>query len=199
MIKTLFIKFLNIFKSKRDGGQLIEMYGVYKDEEDKRDFPIVGAVFPILNKELPKTYILPIETSKYIKNQGQWNSCASHAICTAVEISHDINKTRLSTIPLSERYHYYKVRQPGFQNNFPNNEGQTARNMMRIAQEVGIAPERLCPYLSSDMNKKPGDFAEGFASLWKVEYYYRIYDQDNKVELLKRTSILFLSSCKSFK
>jgi hypothetical protein len=173
-IKLQIIKLLSIFYKERDAGKLKKQGGILPDAPDERDY-MVGLELP----EVPQSYTLPIDFKKYVKNQGSVGSCGSHAMCTAIEIMHDINGTNL-TIPLSERYHYYKARIE--ENTFPKDSGMTSRTMLKIAQRIGISPERLCPYVVTNINDKPDAFAEGFAHMWKIGVYFRVM---NLIEMKK--------------
>ena len=113
-------------------------------------------VYVGLNEDLPAYFELPINAEKFVKNQGSLNCCASHAICTGVEIMHAIKGTNLE-VPLSERHHYYIARQKEingekYMGNFPQNEGMYSRTMLHVAQSIALTPEKLCPYISNDMN-----------------------------------------------
>lgn len=183
MIKTLIIKLLKLYKRKERQIPLEIRYGVEKDQSDNRDYTSVGLTFDVT--EIPKEYKLPIDPYLYVKNQGFYNSCASHTITTCVEIEHELcQPNRL--LPLSERFHYYWVRQSDYMNNFPENAGQTSRQMLRVANKIGICPEKLCPYKLDEMNIKPGGLANGFANLWKVKYYYRIQNIEDAKKVLSK-------------
>ena len=169
-LKTRIIKWLlALFPQKeRQPGKLKKKFGISKDTFDLRDYKT-----SVQATVIPLKYSIPINPLKYVKNQGSWNSCGAHAITTALEITHELNKTNLQ-IPLSERYHYYYARQPEYAGQFPKNVGMTSRDMLKVAQKIGISPEKLCPYISTEMNDKPKYFAEQFAGTWKIGPYFRV-------------------------
>jgi len=196
-LKLLYVKILNLISLiKRVPGEFrYNSNGIHKDEEDSRDYKVEVKE----GVELPKVYMLPIDASKYIKNQGKFGSCFSHALCTSIEIMHDILKTKYR-LPLSERFHYYYTRKL-YQKNFPAYGGMTARNGLKCAQQIGICPEKLCPYIASKMNEEPDKIAQGFAHFWKIDSYYRIASVEGVKQVLLNNNPLLLGIYmnKSFK
>ena len=79
-------------------------YGIIPDKVDGRDY-LVGDIVGEGNV-YPEQFQLIDNPKDYVKSQGIWNSCASHAICTAIEIAHEISNTGWH-VPLSEKYHWY--------------------------------------------------------------------------------------------
>ena len=172
-IKAWLLKqILRLFPILRTGSSLNKrLRGILKDITDDRDrifIPTRGVEIG----DLPAIHKRPIDTTKYIKNQGKWNSCASHAIATAIEISHTLNNTKYKDVGLSERDHWYYARE--MEDKLPDNRGMQMRTMMKVAQRRGISPEKLCPYINSKMNEKPGAFTDSFARWWRIKHYYRI-------------------------
>lgn len=152
----------------RDEGKLNRRQsGIYKDETDKRDYKL-----PLRRSDTPPFFELVQNPLDYVKSQGKHNSCASHAMSTGIEILHNINRTKYKGIPLSERYHYFYARLKD--KTLPKNVGMTLRTAMKIARRHGLCPERLCPYISSEMNKYPVIFTDSFASWWRIKRYYRL-------------------------
>ena len=165
LIETLFSKV------RKPGSLNKDQIGVFRDCPDKRDYIATmeeQVYLPIISTVTDNPY-------KYVKNQGQWNSCASHAMCTAMEISLEGTGKELE---LSEQHHYWWARQKGYMDNFPNNAGMYARTMLQVGQNIGLTPEKLAPYISTNMNKKPNVMAEGFANSnwWKINHYFRVLD-----------------------
>lgn len=159
----------------REAGKLNRrLSGIRKDKDDDRDFKFLAT-----GKELPRFHALSINPYDYVKNQGKWNSCMSHAVASGLEALHDIRKTKYKTIPLSERYHYYYARVRG--GKLPQNVGMTMRDGLKTAYYNGLSPEKLCPYISSKMNVRPDTFAQGFTNWFKVRSYYRL----NSIEDVK--------------
>lgn len=150
-------------------GEAKKLLNIVKDKKDARDFHIVHAQ----REERAKRYALPIIAK--IKDQGSIGSCASHAIASALEVRREILKVSLQ-MPLSERWHYYQVRQPAYGNTFPQDAGQSIRDGLKVAYKEGIAPEALCPYDYRKYNEKPTGFANSFAHYFKIESYHRCAD-----------------------
>lgn len=195
LLKKLFVKLILLIPRKRDEGELKIQFGVKPDPDDKRDYKSEYLTFAIPD-ELPEKFSLNINPRDYVKSQGSWNSCASHAMCTAVEIIHKLNGTKYQ-VPLSERFHYWIARQDEFQGNnyqggFPGNVGMYSRNMLKVAQRIGLTPEKLCPYIFDKMNETPGQFAFGFADLFKIKFYFRVNDQyfpENDIDNAKKVLV----------
>jgi C1A family cysteine protease len=169
-----------LMDKERDGGKLNkQLSGLQQSEEDERDYN--ANLLGLFDKK-PKNYSLPIDPYKYVKDQGSWNSCASHSIATCLEIAYDLSDTNKKGIELSERFHYNKVRH--LNGYFPDNKGQTMRDSMKIAQQFGICPEKLCPYISSEMNDNLGMFTESFAKWWRIKHYYKLYFKSQIKDML---------------
>jgi C1A family cysteine protease len=151
--------------------------GMRPDKKDNRDYKLIKLT------DLPVAYSLPINPQDYVKSQGNIGSCGSHAMATAIEISCKLNG-KMQDIPLSELYHYYRVRE--LEGTLPNDAGQTARDMLKVAQDIGVAPERLMPYDIAKMNDKPGIMANSFAGYWKIDKYYRCFDVSDIKDAINR-------------
>ena len=174
-LRQLWYKFyLRFLRVKRIPGDFFYRYSIKKDDPDHRDFEYKLAM---PEESLNSYSYLPINSSNFVKSQGAWGSCGSHAITTAIEIMQSMNKVNMA-VPLSEKYHYHYARKE--MNNFPKNGGMTSRVMLKIAQKRGLTPEKLCPYISSEMNVPPTRMADGWANTgwWKIDSYYRVIDQN---------------------
>jgi len=198
-IKWLVKELINkLFPLKRNSGKLNkDLSGIKKDKIDDRDYNAKSLVGEFFGR--PEKQYLAINPKKYVKDQGQWNSCGSHAMATALEIAYDLADVKFSGIELSERFHYRLVRE--LNGKFPKNDGQTLRDALKIAQEHGICPERLCPYISEKMNDPLGSFTKSFAKWWRVKHYYRIWflDQIKDTLLMNRPVIIGVKINASFK
>lgn len=172
MIKRMIARLFNKVNKRNQGKLVVRNNGLVKQVEDPRDFK---ASEVLGDSSLPSKYQLVATTTAqgFVKNQGNWNSCASHAICTAIELLHHVKKTGLD-IPLSERYHYYFARK--LNGRFPGNEGMQLRDMFKIAYNKGITPEQLCEYDTNKMNDSPAWFTDAFAKWWKIKQYFFIED-----------------------
>jgi len=150
--------------------------------EDKSNFYV--RISNITKKLLNKSNVYNLEVegdNTYIVNGVAVHNCFSHALCTGIEMSHKLKGDNIpGYIPLSERYHYYKVRESNNQEHL--NVGMTSRDGLQLGVE-GVCPEKLCPYDNWEMAKKPDYIADGFR-LWKVDKYYRIFDLDGLKEAL---------------
>lgn len=115
-----------------------------------------------------------------VKQQGSIGSCGSHAWASAIETAmnvRDKNPTNQDYIPLSERFHYYVVRQPEYGCTFPKDSGQYLRDGAKVCNQVGIAPEKLCPYIVSKFNEEPSFWAYGFAKFGMISSYNRCWNR----------------------
>lgn len=160
-----------IFKKKPranepNNGPGIYLLNIKKDVDDERDYK-QHSFFAAT--DLPPS----IDNSIFvppIKNQGSIGSCGSHALCTGMETLYNFRRSDWN-MPLSELWHYYQVRV--LSGNFPEDSGQTGRNAMKIANQYGVSPEKLCPYVTSKYNNSPSIFADGFARFFKIKEYSR--------------------------
>jgi C1A family cysteine protease len=138
---------------------------IKKDSDDERDYKQVS-ISPV---QLPpfvdhSLFVPPI------KNQGSIGSCGSHALCTGMETLYNKNHSDWQ-MPLSELWHYYQVRIA--MGTFPQDSGQTCRDGLKIANNYGVSPEKLCPYVTANFNNKPSIFADAFARWFRVREYSR--------------------------
>ena len=112
-----------------------------------------------------------------VKQQGTIGSCGSHAFCTAMEILQKKTEPR-AQVPLSELFHYYRVRCSDYMNTLPDDSGQYLRDGAKVCAKEGVSPEKLCPYKSILFNKKPTLFAYSFAKFFRISKYSRCYSID---------------------
>jgi len=157
-------------KRKRVEGKSLQICNLKQDAHDRRDFLLAPAFTP----ELPEKASLR-KYAPNIKNQGAVGSCGSHALATAIEIRMAMGKYPMD-LPLSERWHYYKVRQPDYMNTFPQDSGQYLRDGLRVAHNLGVSPEVLCPYDWRKYNEAPAWGSDSFARFFKINSYNRCYD-----------------------
>lgn len=173
MFKQILIKIIGLFdKPERPVDIETKECALKISPNDTRDYKLnIIKAFKQQHKSL----------TKYadIKSQGRIGSCGSHAICTAMEMMYKIRAIELPQDKLSELFHYYIVRQNGYENTYPSDSGQTLRNGFRVAQHTGIAPEVLHKYNTNNLNKKPNSFARSFARFFKCLYYYRLHSIDD--------------------
>ena len=136
--------------------------GCRPSPKDARDFdyPTAGATTEL---SLPESVLLK---GWSIKNQGRFNSCTAHAVCTAAEI------LSAKQVPFSERHNWYHARKD-YMRTYPANTGAHIRDALKIAQKVGCAPDALCPYGSTidALNEAPSVLAEGFARFYRIGEY----------------------------
>jgi len=181
-------KLLKLFKKKpRNSGQERFICNLKPDPKDERDY--VAKAIP--EHKLPSKISFRKYTRDLVKQQGRIGSCGSHAFATAIEIM--LRKYKPDWfIELSERFHYYVVRQPEFMNTYPRDSGQYLRMGAKVLHKVGISPEVLCPYDWRKYNEKPNIFAYGFARWWKIKSYQKCYDiQTIKSELADGLPVIF--------
>ena len=167
MIKQLILKLLSKFKRPhRYSGYEAHVTNLHKSPNDSRDYTLH------VTSVLPEKHSLT-ELAE-IKSQGSIGSCASFAICTAMEMLYKINEYVIPQDKLSELFHYYIVRQDDFGNTYPADSGQYLRDGLRVSQKIGITAEILHPYNVHKFNKKPSMLATSFARFYKSLYYYRL-------------------------
>jgi len=181
MLKGLLLKlYLKLFKYIRfiesDEIKLIHIPNI----PDERDYVVK------LDREVNSSIanVIIYNPDDFIKNQGNLGSCASHAATTALEIMQEVNNTQFKGIPLSELYHYWWGRQEDYHNSFPEDSGMTSRDMLKVLQQKGICPEKLCPYITLLFNEQPKAFTDGFAKLWKINHYFNVYDIETAKEII---------------
>jgi C1A family cysteine protease len=143
----------------------IFVLNIKKDSDDERDYKQVS-ISPV---QLPP-FIDHSLNCPPIKNQGSIGSCGSHAMCTGIETLYNLDKSDWN-MPLSELWHYYQVRV--MEGTFPQDAGQTGRGAMKVANQYGVSPEKLDPYVTANFNNKPSIFADAFARWFKIKSYYR--------------------------
>ena len=139
--------------------------------DDRDDKYAVGL---LAESSIPDVVILN-EQDFTVKNQGAIGSCGSHAIANVVEYELKRNKPSYA-MELSELFHYWTVRQLEWGGSFPEDSGQVLREGCKVANKVGICPEKLHPYDVSKFNDSPGLFAKSFARWWNVESYHLCSD-----------------------
>ena len=178
-IKLFFLKVLRIiFKNHNRLNSKIKGYaGALKDKKDRRDYS-VGSIGVELPEEVSlKEYVVEV------KGQGSQNSCVAHAICSAIELQLNMKDPK-RFMPLSERYSYYYGRKAS--NLFPQDKGMYLRDAIKSAKKDGVAPEYLCKYNNSDINKEPSHIAWSIAQVYgaSIRLYYRAFSSVNIKEQL---------------
>lgn len=157
--------------------------GILPDKPDSRDFK---QFVPLVS--LPSSVDLTVFVPP-IKSQGSIGSCGSHALCTGMETLYAYKKSDWS-MPLSELWHYYQVRI--LSGNYPEDSGQTGRDAMKIANQEGVSPEKLCPYNTLNYNSKPSVFADGFARWFKIKEYNRCSGEQQIKSALAYSQVVWL-------
>lgn len=153
MILRLLLKLIGRHRKRNVRGRGL---GLLPSPKDKRDFKysFVGAlVLP------PSAYL----NGWTLKNQGKWNSCSAFSMCTAAEML-------LKEVPFSERHNWFHTRRD-YRKMFPENVGVHLRDALKVAQNIGLAPESLCPYTDDAINIVPNSFAESFARFFRIGEY----------------------------
>ena len=197
---NLFAKFIRFFyKPDRIEGKHKKTCNMYKSPEDLRD------VYYSIKRWFADTFVYLDSCSleEYappMKHQGYVGSCGSHAIATAFEILLKRDKKEWYH-ELSERFHYYLVRDIDYMDTFPADSGQYLRMGLKAAQKVGVCPETLCPYDYKKYNDKPTKLAYSFARWWRLKVYRRIYSlKDVKKSIILGFPVVFgMTVYKSFK
>lgn len=161
------------FSKERNPGKLNQIFNLMPDPRDKRDIDYVFTS-PLSEKTMPDNYIIPRKFHSPVKNQGSIGSCASHVAADITEMEMAMYKKTFA-IPLSERWHYYTVRGEDYYNTYPQDSGQYLRDMCKVLNKEGIAPEMTCSYDTSKYNDHPNFVSYMFAPFWKASSYHRIY------------------------
>lgn len=149
--------------------------------EDERDDKY--AVSTNLQADLPLSYSIE-QYAPAVKNQGSIGSCASHTMCSAMELL--AKRVGEPVVPLSELYHYYMVRQQEFMDSFPEDSGQYLRDMAKCAVKEGVAPEVLWRYNTDRFNDEPSYWAHSFARFFKPSSYHRCFSINGIKQALLR-------------
>ena len=188
MIENILIWIKKIFKltEKPRPKSNLKKTGALQDHIDNRDH-----IAKLTGTSLPES----VDLRKYVrevKMQGRWNSCLSHAICSAVELQLNIQK-RQTFMPLSEKFNYYYGRQMcGFSTN--KNVGMYPRQAIKAAFKYGLAPEITCSY-TVNMSQEPTQLAKIFAHPYKqrLKEYRRIYNKQGiKESLNNKIPVMFI-------
>lgn len=174
----MILRFLSDLFLRKRKPSLAQRGGVEKDIFDERDYIVEGIGLPLPNSFSLRDHV------KEIKSQGKFNSCVSHAVCSAIEISMHY-KNPNTYISLSERYHYYYGRKES--GLFPGNNGQYPRDALKALFNKGVAPEFLCGYYDDSIDSKPLKIADIIAHTYKqrLDKYQRLYAiEDMKEQIL---------------
>ena len=180
LVRMKLLKFLFWLLPKRHRtiGKQKYKFNITESDEDIRDTKFVQNEF--YKTLFPET----IDYSEFvpaIKDQGSIGSCGSHAAVTGIETLEKIYNPSWY-VPLSEMFHYWIVRQEEyeglvFNTTYPNDNGQTGRDAMRVLNRVGVCPENLYPYNVSNFNDMPF-LAPSFARFWKLLEYNKCWSVD---------------------
>ena len=156
-LKSLWIKFRNKRKLNVAASAL-----------DQRDDEYI--TFP-WSKPLPSAaFVIPRAT--FVKDQGSIGWCGSFAFVKAIEIIMERDNSAWD-IDLSERFHYYEVRQRN--GTYPEDKGQELRDGAKVLRKIGVAPEVLCKTDPLMFNVKPSQFSYDYAKYWNNFGYSRCY------------------------
>lgn len=140
-----------------------------ESEKDLRDYPVSSSVA----ENLPSFYTIPNRPP--IRNQGRIGSCRAHSVVREYEVQ--LRSREDITYDGSELFHYFMTRKH-INNTFPHDTGMSMRDGCKTALKYGIAPEALCPYRETDLNKEPNAWATGFAQWFRAKRYERVLTLD---------------------
>jgi len=191
-LKKLLYQIILFFikKKKRNTGSDSIKLNLKPSSPDERDLPY--SVKEII--DIPSSIRLDNYCPK-IKQQGSIGSCGSHAFCTAYEILCKILGLEW-TPEMSELFHYYVVRSSDYENTLPQDGGQYLRNGAKVCKNVGMSPEKLCPYNTRKFNNKPSSFSYSFANFYKIKSYHRCWSVDGiKTALTENKPVVFGIRC----
>lgn len=122
--------------------------------------------------DLPTEYSLK-SLCGLVRNQGGIGSCVSFTLVSALEVLN--NRDGEPNVELSDLYHYYKARQPGYMGTFPRDSGMYIRTGIKCLRQEGAAPDVLWPYDEGKYNERPDIFSRSFARFFRVSSYHRCF------------------------
>lgn len=152
-------------------------YALRPDLKDKRDY--VFTPHPVLVAALPASIDLRTKMPP-IMDQGQLGSCAENAYAAFLEYLMMQAGEPLTT--MSRLDLYYKVRE--IEGTITQDAGSMLRDVFKVGQQRGVAPEIDYPYVITDFKNPPSAQAEADAGKYKIFEYHRVLTyNDMKVAL----------------
>ncbi len=183
MIKELRFKWIRLlsklFPKKRIDYIPYLTTGAKISKPDKRDY-VVGSLSVQIEGEVD---LRPFIKEK--KNQGIFNSCVAHSICSCIELQLNMKDPK-RFMPLSERYLWRNARLKSWGR--LKNQGVYTRDGLKEALNKGISPEYLCAYKVSVMDDEPSKSADYIAKIYKkwIKSYYTVWSD---IEIRRQLSM----------
>lgn len=146
-------------------------YGWVPDRPDQRDI-MYGVVRKIPVKLPPKADLRP--GCSPVENQLDISSCTGNAIVGAVEFLEVKDKDQF--VDMSRLFVYYNER--AIEHTTSSDSGAMIRDGIKSLVKLGVCSEKLWPYLTADVFKKPTPACYREAAKYKVTSYQRIQTLD---------------------
>jgi C1A family cysteine protease len=183
MIIKLLLKFMRLFSRVNKSFETVyhlHVRNTVPSSPDTRDYV---AVFPDVT--LPTEYTIP--EANRVRNQGAIGSCASHGVCSVMEIQYKMQQDL--EFDGSELYHYYMARKH-VNNTFPDDKGMTVRDAYKTAQKYGVSHEKLWKYDTTKFNVEPSPLAHSFSRFFVVKEYQKLETiEDIKKSLIENIPV----------
>ncbi len=145
----------------------IQHYGWKPDLPDKRDL-MYSAPEPVLKKLPPGIDLRNLCPSVY--DQGRLGSCTANAIAAAFQF--DLLKQKAPDFVPSRLFIYYNER--SIENSIKTDSGAQIRDGMKSIGNVGVCPETMWPYQTSEFTVKPFHICYTDAQKHKAVQYHRL-------------------------
>lgn len=142
-------------------------YSCKKDQYDERDHLFARQPFVAA---FPEEIDLRSGCSAVV-DQGDLGSCTANAMGSGLREYLEIKSNQPFTA-LSRLYLYYHERL--LQGTVNEDSGAEIRDGMKVLCQLGICPEKLCPYETSEFTVAPSQQAETEAGNYKMSSYQRI-------------------------
>lgn len=145
------------------------------DSPDPRDRRFVPSQVPLLAAPPPQT----TDLRKRIPapwDQGEEGSCGPHSASALMCLLNGVS------VPYSRQQIYYSVRL--LEGDVGEDGGVETRDLFKILQKVGAAPESMWPYLPANLFKAPPAPVLAEAAKHRISSYSRILGEDDMIACL---------------
>ena len=140
--------------------------GWLKDPEDNRDFLFMAK--PEVVQVLPPSMDLRASDTR-IENQGAYGSCAAHAGTGEFEyLENKVTKT------YTERSRMFLYKEARDLDGSTGDVGTYLRSVAKVMADMGLPPESIWPYTSSNLNAEPTTAVKNEAIKAHADSYWRL-------------------------
>ncbi len=153
----------------------LNSYGWLPDLPDHRDLTY-AAPAKILAKLPPKMDLR--KNCPPVYDQGQLGSCTANAIGGAFEF--ELNKQKAPDFMPSRLFIYYNER--AIENTVNSDSGAQIRDGIKTVNKLGVCPEKIWPYNTSEFTQKPHAVCYTDALKHQVISYQRIITDINHMK-----------------